>query len=622
MRARLLAALVASAPLAAYAAIPASATPSSWPHDYSGKPSGDYSPAWQSYFAVTDALPGVNWTLPRSFAGNIGVNRAAHPNNTLFFWGFESENGSLTAAADERSSEPWGIWLNGGPGSSSMLGLVYENGPIHVDADSKPWENTYSWDKVADYFWIDQPVGVGWATSEPDGYVHDEDEVGTDFMGFLTNLVKVFPSLATRPLHLTGESYAGTYIPYIMKAYFQLENPPVKISKFAIGDGTIGSGVVFEEIPVLTIIETYPQLIAYNTEVFEYFREQEHLCGYDINLTYPQSGGLFPSFVYTDPTDLNRANFAQTRRASRRKLANLALDAATLATVADAKGLKRRTSEWIAEKRDLSDRANGTLDPWYGCYLLEELVDYAMNFSAPWMNVGNAANEQGWDMTQFAQLSMRHKQELGRINLLPFLGDPVNGWDPSVEPMAFLSELATNMSENDISVVLYMGNDDALIAHRGYEIVIQNTTFGGVQGFTRRPATPWYDEAGLSAGVVHQERNWTYILVEDAGHLIPYTNPSRALTLAREYIFGSNTTGLLLSSTGPDGFSVEGGEVAALAVDALRGQDGIYLGSISTTSTFVYPSATIEAWDRYIATATATLLAGSRQVTHKSLRGW
>ena len=31
-------------------------------------------------------------------------------------------------------------------------------------------------------------------------------------MNFLANLVKVFPNLKTRPLHLTGESYAGTYI--------------------------------------------------------------------------------------------------------------------------------------------------------------------------------------------------------------------------------------------------------------------------------------------------------------------------------------------------------------------------------------------------------------------------
>ena len=65
-------------------------------------------------FQVTSPLPNVTWTLPRSFAGNIPVNRPNHPNNTLFFWAFEHENGSLTAGADERTDVPWGIWLNGG----------------------------------------------------------------------------------------------------------------------------------------------------------------------------------------------------------------------------------------------------------------------------------------------------------------------------------------------------------------------------------------------------------------------------------------------------------------------------------------------------------------------------
>ena len=65
-------------------------------------------------FEVTDPLPNVTWTIPRNFAGNVGVNRAGHPNNTLFFWAFEKENGSLTAAAGERAQEPWGIWLTGG----------------------------------------------------------------------------------------------------------------------------------------------------------------------------------------------------------------------------------------------------------------------------------------------------------------------------------------------------------------------------------------------------------------------------------------------------------------------------------------------------------------------------
>lgn len=35
-------------------------------------------------------------------------------------------------------------------------------------------------------------------------------------------------------------------------------------------------------------------------------------------------------------------------------------------------------------KRDLSGRANGTIDPWYGCFLFYEVVDYAINFTFPW----------------------------------------------------------------------------------------------------------------------------------------------------------------------------------------------------------------------------------------------
>ena len=67
-------------------------------------------------FEVTDALPNITGALPRSYAGNIPVGRAGHPNDTLFFWAFErpGANGSLTAPAGANSTEPWIIWLQGG----------------------------------------------------------------------------------------------------------------------------------------------------------------------------------------------------------------------------------------------------------------------------------------------------------------------------------------------------------------------------------------------------------------------------------------------------------------------------------------------------------------------------
>jgi carboxypeptidase D len=72
-------------------------------------------------FEVKDPLPNVTFPLPRSFAGNIAVNRPNHPNDTLFFWGFEKSNGSLTSNS---STDPWGIWLNGGCVSAIPLGPV------------------------------------------------------------------------------------------------------------------------------------------------------------------------------------------------------------------------------------------------------------------------------------------------------------------------------------------------------------------------------------------------------------------------------------------------------------------------------------------------------------------
>ena len=41
---------------------------------------------------------------------------------------------------------------------TSRASLVRQNGPVHLNADGLPVQNQFSWDKLADYIWIDQPV--------------------------------------------------------------------------------------------------------------------------------------------------------------------------------------------------------------------------------------------------------------------------------------------------------------------------------------------------------------------------------------------------------------------------------------------------------------------------------
>ena len=103
------------------------------------------------------------------------------------------------------------VWLNGGPGCSSMQGLFSENGPISFTGNlSTPIPNPYSWTKLANVLYIDQPVGTGYSTGS--SQATDNNQVVQEFYAWLKSFYNVFPSLKTNNTYLMGESYAGIYV--------------------------------------------------------------------------------------------------------------------------------------------------------------------------------------------------------------------------------------------------------------------------------------------------------------------------------------------------------------------------------------------------------------------------
>jgi len=190
------------------------------------------------------------------------------------------------------------MWLNGGPGSTSMYGLFAEMGPFSVAADGKTLvlRNT-TWAQHNSMIFVDNPVGTGYSYTEDErGYVKNtEFDVANDLYIFLTAWFTAFPQYIANDFYATGESYAGKYIPSITyKIHTENQNNPkikINLKGMSVGDGMMH--------PIIQATG-YGDLL-YNEGMAswderEYWREQEAKI---VKLT--QAGDLKGAFETFDP---------------------------------------------------------------------------------------------------------------------------------------------------------------------------------------------------------------------------------------------------------------------------------------------------------------------------------
>ncbi|KAI9441431.1 alpha/beta-hydrolase [Lactarius indigo] len=517
--------------------------PNSFPQNTTVTSGINFDTSWQEFYRVTQGLPNITFPLGNNYAGNL------------------------------------------------------PNGPMLLHRDLTISQNPNSLSNLMDTIWVDQPVGTGFSTADSTGYAKDENDVASDFIGFLSNLVKIFPSLATRPLYLAGEDYAGVYISYISEALLATSSPPVILQKIVIGNGMLYDVSQSTNIATTSIIGSFPQLIKFDQGVFDAFQSKAHLCGYDVNLTYPQQSPL----PYIEST--GRISSLWSSVASR----------------AQKTGLLQRRS-----KRDSS--FSSQLDPYYGCSIFDEAVDYAANFSSPWctshldsslFDVSDALSPQPSidGGIYFNALQVRgalhapFSKNWTSMDLYPF-GSTLNFCE--IVPATFFDDLVSTATSKNVEIVLYSSGNNAIAHHRSLEILIQNTTFGGTRGFTRKPSTPWVDDSGNVAGIIHQERGILYALFDNVGSFTPHANPTAAHTFFRQYVLNSNTTGSITVDSN-NKLTVFGGEDPNIAADAPRVASKIFLGAGITQSTLVAPSPTVAAWKNFLKEASMKASTSSAQ---------
>jgi serine carboxypeptidase-like clade 4 len=179
------------------------------------------------------AFAGITFPNITQNYGYINANSQYGVN--LFYWEFDS--------LDKPDTDPLVVWLTGGPGCSSEMALFFENGPYTVNDDLTLTFNPYTWNSHANLLYVDQPGGTGYSTvQDSNGYVQNEDQVAADFYTFLVGFFKKYPKFVGRDFYITGESYAGHYIPAISAYIVDMNKKSsfkINLKAVAIGNGLV-----------------------------------------------------------------------------------------------------------------------------------------------------------------------------------------------------------------------------------------------------------------------------------------------------------------------------------------------------------------------------------------------
>jgi carboxypeptidase D len=411
---------------------------------------------------LIESLPGLLESPEfKQYAGYIKVSREQV--GRLFFWLFES--------ADSPDSDPLIIWMNGGPGASSMDGLFLEHGAfsIHEDPAGRALtlaKNPYSWNQFANLLYLDQPVGTGLSQASQSGYAKDDDDVNIGFYEFLKGFFSVFPELAKRPFYLAGESFAGHYL--LSMASHILKQSRTKGDVPPLRGLLIGNGLFDPITQVLSAIDfTYAHGLISLSEKTKLKNKYSDLEGHDLveenSIIWDPvlydilQSTLYNNEYYVNPYDIRQyVNTDSLSRPHELIATYLARDDVKKATHTES-----RTDSWQGFSKDVY------------------------------------------------------------MNLRKCIGAPV---------VLLLPELLKEMR-----VLFYNGQYDIICNPIGTEEALKSLAWDGQEGFQEAARSIWAFE-GRPAGFCKSHGNLSYVVVLNAGHMVPMDVPAQAQDMVRKFI--------------------------------------------------------------------------------------
>ncbi|GAQ43564.1 carboxypeptidase S1 [Aspergillus niger] len=244
---------------------------------------------------VCETTPGV-----KSYSGYVDLSPESH----TFFWFFESRR--------DPENDPVTLWLNGGPGSDSLIGLFEELGPCHITPEYESIINQYSWNEVTNLLFLSQPLGVGFSYSETeagslnpitgvtenvsfagvqgrypviDATIIDTTDIAARatwevLQGFLGGLSQLDSEVKSKEFNLWTESYGGHYGPAFFNHFYEqnskiangeVSGVQLNFNSLGIINGIIDAAIQANYYPEFAVNNTYG-IKALNDTVYNYMK--------------------------------------------------------------------------------------------------------------------------------------------------------------------------------------------------------------------------------------------------------------------------------------------------------------------------------------------------------------
>ncbi|PSR99103.1 carboxypeptidase-like protein S1 [Coniella lustricola] len=411
---------------------------------------------------ICETTPGVT-----TYSGYLDADLNAKSTMHMWYWFFEARTAPSTA--------PLVLWLNGGPGCSSMIGLFQEHGPCHfVNGSTEPSLNEYSWNNVANMLYVDQPIGVGFSYGTDDA---TSTVTAAEYVWqFLQNFYAAFPTYESRDFALFTESYGGHYGPEFA-SYFESQNAAIAagtvdgetINLIALGinNGWIDPELQYQAYPIFAYNNTYNQLIT--------LRQYEN---YICNRTDTEE--CVPA--YSGCTSLTGSNSACLSAGS---------------TCASAVETPIENANNFNVYDVLEPRSDEDTDPseQYATYLANATVISA---------IGAQSTYQECPTGPYAKIVAT--------------GD---------EARSFLEPLA-EVVQSGVNVLIWAGDLDWICNWYGSQLVVNNLNYSDAAEFQAK-ALEEYTVDGVSGGQFKTAGNLNFLRVYEAGHEVPYYQPVVAL---------------------------------------------------------------------------------------------